>query len=373
MPDACLGNTAPAKTPFEFVCHLSPTGDREQTGVDGWTCTVPYRSLTARRYTGGGSRRRSNPTEHRLATGPLDAAWRAGCQSRLDEPEGKPRSPSRALQLTCHKQRDYIAPMGGSVEDIPELERLARDVLRLVFRVGLGEHWQSELSGAVARSLRRAREVAESQRPDESLRDDWDAAGLPELAQALRSTWSGVEDYLTPVWRSLHEAEVDLMRLREHRGRRLHRIGPEVGLLAEEEVAGIVLRVRVGLEHVRRRMEDEMGEWWPYIESIHSNIPDFCVTRAARNRGRPTLVAGDTVQIEIRGVNPLGDQTNLRYRVSVFGTSRIDLDWSESGHFMFQVPLMRHISVHYYLHDCTDPGNGDEWVSAADVRPQPRS
>ena len=123
--------------------------------------------------------------------------------------------------------------------------------------------------------VERAAETARKQRPNETLRDDWDAVGLGEIAAMLRSIWQNLGDALTNVWQNLDEATVDLSRLVAYRGKNLHAVGPPEGQIKDDEVAAMILRPRICFEGLRRSLDHDDGEWWPYIEAIHSNIREF--------------------------------------------------------------------------------------------------
>lgn len=68
---------------------------------------------------------------------------------------------------------------------------------------------------------------------------------------------------LTSVWADSSFAVVDLERLTTARDKRAHRVGPPLGEVADSEAVAMVARLRIGLEDVRRRLDDQQGEWWP--------------------------------------------------------------------------------------------------------------
>jgi hypothetical protein len=255
---------------------------------------------------------------------------------------------------------------------IPDLERLLRDVLRRCFETAFGPEWLSQLNSGVRPGVLRAGEVARSQRPTDLLRDDWDAAGLGEMDKALRSHWADLKDLLGPVWAEQNEAVVDLSRLRGFRGRELHAVGPRLGAVGRAELDAIVQRLRIGLEGVRRAMANDQGDWWPYIEAIHSNVPEFNGDRENRP-GRAKLIEGDTVTFEVVGVHPTKAQQDLIYKLELAGpgaSSGDGVDWQPGNQFQVQVPRARTVAYHLFVADANDKINNDEWVCGCEVRPQ---
>jgi hypothetical protein len=245
-----------------------------------------------------------------------------------------------------------------------------REVLRTAFVTAVGGNWLDQLSRKVREGVRKAAETALVHRPGEVLRDDWDAAGLSELAAAIRSNWTDLGPLLTSAWASPDECEVDLRRLRAYRGKKLHEVGRPQLQIREDEMVGLVLRLRLSFEAVRRELASDQGEWWPYIEAISSNVDEFCVDRSNRHRGSPTLNEGDLVTVEIAAVNPLGAQEDLRYRLLVM--------WNGGGHdselradpsFQVVVPHTRAASLHPIVVSVDDPLNRDEWVLQFAIRP----
>jgi len=135
----------------------------------------------------------------------------------------------------------------------------------------------------------------------------------------------------------------------------------------------MILRIRIGLEGMRRNLMSDEGEWWPYIEAIHSNISGFCVARNGRRGGWATLTEGDLVTFDVIGVHPNGSQDSLTYRLMVAGTGASaadDTGWIESSHFQVQVPRARSVFYHLYVADTDDVINYDQGFCAADVRPR---
>jgi hypothetical protein len=239
---------------------------------------------------------------------------------------------------------------------IPDLERLMRDVLRDVFEGTLGDGWlASGLSRSVREGIERAGNLARSQRPTEALRDDWDAVGLAEMAASLRSVWQQLDGALDSLWPDPHAASVDLDRLIAYRGKNLHAVGPPGGQIRDDEIGAMILRLRVGFESVRRRLANEEGEWWPYVEAIHSNIPEFCWDRTSGPYipSRPLLFEDDLVTFSVVGVHPNGPQERLRYRVYV-GTSGWDSDWTADSTFSVSVPRWTNVTFSIAVADVDD-------------------
>jgi hypothetical protein len=117
-------------------------------------------------------------------------------------------------------------------------------------------------------------------RPNEVLRDDWEAVGLGEMEAALRSQESTPQAVLD-VWDNREAIGVDLQRLAAYRGKNLHAVGPPSGQVGDSEMAAVILRLRIGFERVRRDLADTAGDWWPYIAAMSSNIPLLCFERTS--------------------------------------------------------------------------------------------
>lgn len=263
--------------------------------------------------------------------------------------------------------------MTETTSSIPNLERLMRDVLRRCFVAAYGDAWFSQLSQGVRAGVTKAADNARAQRPGEQLADDWEAAGLGEIRKALVSSWDTISPRVATVWSTREEAKVDLDRLQAYRGKALHAVGPSIGQIHIAEVDAMILRIRIGLEGMRRNLMSDEGEWWPYIEAIHSNISGFCVARNGRRGGWATLTEGDLVTFDVIGVHPNGSQDSLTYRLMVAGTGASaadDTGWIESSHFQVQVPRARSVFYHLYVADTDDVINYDRGFCAADVRPR---
>lgn len=201
--------------------------------------------------------------------------------------------------------------------------------------------------------------------------------GMPlESARSLPSfvsTWPAVEDELGGVWQHLDEARVDLGRLLAYRGKKLHAVGPPAGQIRDTEIGAVVLRLRVGFETLRRKVAHDAGEWWPYIEAVHSNIPEFCLSRSSgRIFGSATLSAGDLVWFEIVGIHPQETQDRLRFRLNAAGPvggEIPDSGWLTENRFEVTVPLGRSVAFHLFVADVDDLANDEEWVCSCKVRP----
>ena len=191
----------------------------------------------------------------------------------------------------------------------------------------------------------RAAARATAQRPGEQLRDGWDAAGLREIAALLRSA---TPDFLSAVWSNANTAAVDLERLVEYRGKNLHAVGPPTGQIGEQEIAAIVLRLRVGFEAARRELLGDTGQWWPYVASVQSNVEAYRFERSTGGARscNAELVEGDLVTLDVTGVNPNGPQSELRYRL--LGGPLADTGWQESGSFSFVAPLVQQFGMNLY-------------------------
>jgi hypothetical protein len=260
--------------------------------------------------------------------------------------------------------------VSSPADAIPDLERLMRDGLRGVLVAANGPDWLDTAPQSVRQGAARAAATARAKRPGETLRDDWDAVGLSEMQSALRSVWNDVHDALVAVWPDLSSASVDLARLVAYRDKNLHAVGPPGGQVADDETGAMILRLRIGFEGLRRKMANDAGEWWPYIEAVHSNIPEFCRSRATRFEAeQPRLSEGDLIWIEVVGVHPTGAQGRLRYRFSDSRLSGDDSGWVESSKFEANVPRQRDIRYYLWVADVDDLANSDGWVVHASVVP----
>lgn len=228
--------------------------------------------------------------------------------------------------------------MASPADRIPDLERLARNVVRMAMEFQWGADWLEDLSAGARSAVRKAAQMAQRQRPDEPMRDDWEAVGLNEIGAVLRSQWPLT---MGEVWRNHSVATVDIERLIAYRGKIFHGTGPPAGQISDVEVGGIIQRLEVGFERVRRMLLDDRGEWWPYISAVHSNIPEFRFDRSSSGfySSQATVVEGDHVTLDARGVNPTGEASGLRY--GLLGSDVPELTpaiWNATGSFSFRVP-----------------------------------
>lgn len=122
-----------------------------------------------------------------------------------------------------------------------------RDVLRTVFEGALGPDWLDKIGKKAREGIAKAAELAHRQRPDEKLRDDWDAAGVNEIAAALRTVWDDLGGAMGGVWKTLTHAIVDLDRLSEFRGKELHQVGEPPGPGTIEEMSGVIYATAHGV------------------------------------------------------------------------------------------------------------------------------
>jgi hypothetical protein len=257
-------------------------------------------------------------------------------------------------------ENDNVA---SPADDIPDLERLMRNVVRLALERERGTDWIASLSKAQQSGIEKASQVARRKRPGEPLRDGWDAAGLSDIAGILRSAWPSA---MSHVWPDSSSAAVDLDRLVAYRDKNLHAIGPPSGQIGDQEVSAMVQRLRVGFESARRDLLDDTGEWWPYIAAVHSNIPEF---RFERSSSGPlvraaTLTEGDLVTFDAIGIHPLADPSRLRYRLLSPNVPELRTPtWVADGSFSFSVPHSPSVQLNLYVAD-GQPMDllGTEWV-----------
>ena len=264
--------------------------------------------------------------------------------------------------------------------EIPRLERLMRDVIRAVCEQELGPSWLAALSRSVTVDIDKAREVARRQRPDEALRDNWEAAGLSEIASLLRSRWDMLAARLGPAWERREEATVDLQRLIEYRGKALHAVGITNPASQQAEMAGTITRLRLAFEAIRRSFLPDETNWIPYLEGIESPIAGLCWSRGNGHPDLPTLHQGHLVEIRLLGVNPAGPQTDLRYRIEVTGIvgGAIVLPPPTGGpypsqvsnEFVFEVPRTREILINCYVSAAGDSDMYDGATVRALITPQ---
>lgn len=264
-----------------------------------------------------------------------------------------------------------MASVSSPADDIPRLERLLRDVCRLALEAEHGLDWLNRLSGAERAAVGKDARLARTQRPDEALRDDFDAAGLQALAKILRGRLG--PRVISAVWDSdADAAQVDFDRLHAYRGKGLHLVGPPTGQIADAEAAAIIKRLRVRLEDYRRDLVDEAGDWWPYIESATSNVDGFCFVRPGVPRP-VTLNEGDLVTIDVVGVNPVGLDEVLQFRIAFGGTAGgprpPDSGWRPEGSFSFEVPRVRQLTASVFV-GVGDDGQGEYAAFHIEVRPR---
>jgi hypothetical protein len=257
--------------------------------------------------------------------------------------------------------------------EIPGLERLMRDVLRAVCASVLGPDWLGGLSKSVADPVATTAVKARDQRPHEALADDWDAAGIAEISALVRSKWADIGAALAPVWTKTSEAEVDLARLLTYRGRALHEVG-QVNFAAQRaETAASITRLRLAFEAVRRSLLPTETNWMPYLERIESPILGLCWARGAASQQRPTLRQGDLVELRLIGVNPSGDQDDLRYDIEITGVTgpRPEVRCQAPNEFSFDAPRSKEFIVSCYVRDVNDPTMYDGQAVVAPSDPGP--
>jgi len=105
-----------------------------------------------------------------------------------------------------------------------------------------------------------------------------------------------------------------------------------------------------------RRSRPTHGEWWPYIEAIHSNVPEFCFDRTTPPTLRDTIVLseGDLVRFEVVGVHPQGPQDRLRYQLTggyPMSEASPGSGWVEHSEFRVSVPKKRKVDFFLYVAD----------------------
>lgn len=260
--------------------------------------------------------------------------------------------------------------MASLADDIPDFERLLRNVVRQAMEAEHGIDWLAGLSNTQAASVRAAGDRARRNRPDEKLRDDWEAVGIEDVRAVLRSSFPQA---LSTVWPDRAAADVDLARISAYRGKNLHAVGPPSSEMSDVEVGAMMHRLRVGLEAVRRRLLNEVGDWWPYIAAVHSNIPEFCWERSAGGAKQgpglldAVLVEGDTVELTLVGEHPRAGRDRLRYRF--LGTDvglGVAREWSTTNTVRLTVPLIRELTVTGFVVDVdhTD-GDAQQWEGVA--------
>lgn len=288
----------------------------------------------------------------------------------------------RSARIRTPKTRSGIMiTMNDPGSEIPRLERLMRDVLRAVCEQESGANWLAGLSRSVKVAIRNAHEIARKQRPAETLRDSWDAAGLSEIAALLRSEWGALASRLEPAWTRKEEADVDLRRLLDYRGKSLHAVGITNPASQQAEVSGIVSRLRLAFEAIRRSLLPGNTNWIPYMEGIESPIPGLCWLRGHGRPEPPILGEGDLVEIRLVGINPAGPQSDLRYRIEVTGIAAGAIilpppaggpyPYQDGNEFTFDVPRTRQILIGCYVSAVGDPDMYDGETVSALVVPRP--
>lgn len=261
--------------------------------------------------------------------------------------------------------------------DIPRLERLMRDVLRDVCAQQIGPDWLDQISRT---DIDRAGDMARKNRPDEVLRDNWDAVGLSEIRGVLKGRWEKLAPRLAPAWARREAADVDLQRLLDYRGKSLHAVGITNASSLQAETSGIITRLRLAFEAIRRSFLPEATNWIPYLEAIESPIRGLCWSRDQGQSEQPTLHEGDLVEVRLVGVNPAGAQSDLRYRIEVTGIAGGGIvlpppsggpyPQQQSNEFAFEVPRTREITINGYVSADGDPDMYDGNVVVARVIPR---
>ncbi|MGH3370988.1 MAG: hypothetical protein ACRDPR_13420 [Nocardioidaceae bacterium] len=118
--------------------------------------------------------------------------------------------------------------------------------------------------------------MARTKRPGEALRDDWDAVGFDEIAASVRSRWQALGASLAPAWKRVEEADVDLRRKLEYRGKALHAVGATKSAALQAETSAVIKRLRLAFEEIRRSLLPDDTDWLPYLERIESSIRGLC-------------------------------------------------------------------------------------------------
>lgn len=250
---------------------------------------------------------------------------------------------------------------------IPDLERDLRDLLRLVYMSVDGDRWLSNRSGSVLRTISRTADLARLQRPGEHLQDDWAAAGLREVLTAVRSDWTLLAPFLISVWPSEAEAEADLNRLAEFRGRTFHLVGSRTGRPGPDEANAIVERVSRDAQVARRCADVNRGKTWPYLTRIYSNLEGLERSSQGERPAPLGLQTGDALWVEIWGSNPRGESTTLRYRAELLPAATSSAEWSTNQRFDFVVPDRRQVLLIVEVAQVDDYANADRWKLTLDV------
>lgn len=261
--------------------------------------------------------------------------------------------------------------MAEPANDIPAFERLLRNVTRLAMATEHGAGWLDDLDAATRAQVASTAALARRKRPDETLKDDFDAAGVPELKALLLGDGSRIVDQ---VWGNKDAARVDLDRLKAYRDKNLHAVGPPSGQVADDEIAAILTRLRVRLEAYRRGLLDSGGDWWPYVESVTSNVEQFCFERAGKQASKALLTEGDLVLLDVVGVNPNGRDDALLYRLMIDaaagGGPHTITEWQRSRSFSFEVPRAPRMAALVLIKSDSDD-HGETFRVEIDIRPLP--
>lgn len=211
-----------------------------------------------------------------------------------------------------------------------------RSVLGELFECSLGSSWQQHLSKGVAGKLARKWEVASKARAGVP-EDPWQAAGLSEIGSVAAHFLRRLRDEsdslssndsegllrssLSQLWRSPEECEVDINRLLPLRHDQSHPgVTAPPASVFETERAVIMKRLRLGCEAIRRRLTDDEGEWWPYIERVTCPGIDGWLFERKTHRGQggnASLVEGDHLEFVVEAVNPRGPDDELEYGLCV--------------------------------------------------------
>lgn len=233
--------------------------------------------------------------------------------------------------------------------------------MRALLERTVGADWTSRLPRRARESVEASVKVARQNRPNEVLKDDWEATGLQQIRLVARWAYDDVRvaEVLSLVWPSLEECEVDLNRLQSYRGGTLHLVGSGLGYWENREMEALVMRIRLGFEDIRRRMDDSDDEYWPYIESITTNVEGWRYVRTGTETGRcenpngipPKFFAGDIAEFHVNAVNPQGPQEDLVFMVWINAGNSFDhrIDWQSSPIFRLTVEEGRDNVYHFLV------------------------
>ncbi len=129
----------------------------------------------------------------------------------------------------------------------------------------------------------------------------------------------------------------------------------------------MILRLRLGFEAVRRELANADGEWWPYAEAIHSNVPEFNLRGATERLASGDVIAGDLVIFDVVGVNPIGPQEDLRYKWQINPIPG-DSGWLESNHIEVTVPSRRRVVIVISLTSLNDEENAEQYSFVCNIQ-----